>query len=645
VALLVLRFRGNTNPFRSCVALLVVLLLSPVGSNASAADSKRIVLLHSFGRDFKPWGEYARAIRSELERQSPWRLDIADHSLMTARFSDENPEAPFVEYLRVLFSKQPPDLILSIGAPAAGFVQRHRQDLFGRIPMLFTAVEQRRIRFTEVTPYDTVVAVAHNFPIIVENILHVLPDTKHIAVVTGASPNERFWSEEIRREFKPFEKKVAFKWFTGLSFEEILKQSAALPPNSAIYWFLMSVDGAGISHEGAAALRRLHAVANAPIFSDNESFFGGDLVGGPMHSVDEGAQQAVSVALRILGGERPSEVKVPFTSYATPKFDWRELQRWGISESRLPPGSEVRFREPTAWERYRWQLTSISLALVVLLAITTWLLLERYGRHRAEARSRSLSLEVMHLNRAAEAGALSASFAHDLAQPLVAIALNAKRARTLISAGQADLGKLHEAVLDITHAHDHAARIIGQFRKLLKRESDDEAQEIDINAAIADALTILSSEAKQRRIVLRTEGHGGPLLVRADPVHLLQVLLNLTTNAMDAAADSVARQIVIRTTLRQDSNVEVTVTDSGSGIPDHKLRQIFDTFYTTKAHGTGLGLSIARTIVETYGGTIWAENRAEGGAVIHFIIPLSADCPEQASSQPETKTSEAATAA
>jgi hypothetical protein len=112
---------------------------------------------------------------------------------------------------------------------------------------------------------------------------------------------------------------VAFKWFTGLSFQEMLEQSSALPPHSAIYWFLMSVDGAGISHEGAQALRRLHDVANAPIFSDNESFFGGHLVGGPMHSVGEGTDQAVSVALRILSGEKPSDIKLPPTRYATPK--------------------------------------------------------------------------------------------------------------------------------------------------------------------------------------------------------------------------------------------------------------------------------------------------------------------------------------
>ena len=101
---------------------------------ALAAEHKRVMLLHSFGQDFKPWSEYAKDIRAELKRQSPWPLDIIENSLVTARFSDENPEAPFVEYLSALFANRPLDVIVSIGAPAADFVQRHRRRLFPATP-------------------------------------------------------------------------------------------------------------------------------------------------------------------------------------------------------------------------------------------------------------------------------------------------------------------------------------------------------------------------------------------------------------------------------------------------------------------------------------------------------------------------------
>jgi C4-dicarboxylate-specific signal transduction histidine kinase len=142
----------------------------------------------------------------------------------------------------------------------------------------------------------------------------------------------------------------------------------------------------------------------------------------------------------------------------------------------------------------------------------------------------------------------------------------------------------------------------------------------DLNVVIADALSILSTEADQRQVVLHAERLRRPLLVSANPVHLLQVLLNLATNAMDAMANipTDARRIAIRTDLLADSKVEVAAIDSGPGIPDQKIGEIFNAFYTTKQHGTGLGLSIARTIVETYGGK--SGLKTEQKAVQQFIL-------------------------
>ena len=365
----------------ACVGA-TILLLATLGT--AAAESKRVLMLHSFGRDFKPWSEYARTIRAELDRQSPWPLEITEHSLMSARSSDENPEAPFVEYLRALHATRPLDLIVSLGAPAVAFVQRHRQQLFADTPMVFTAVEQRRVQYSNLTPNDTVVAVAHSFPAVFENILRVLPETKTVAVVNGNSLNERYWLEEMRREVRRFANRISFIWYSDLSFEEILKHAASLPPHSAIFWHLMNVDAAGVVHEGDTGLPRLHAVANAPIFSYDDSFFGRAIVGGPMHSVLEGSRATAAVAIRVLGGEKPGDIKEPPIGFATPKFDWREMQRWGISERRLPPGSEIHFRDPTAWDQYRAQILLVCAVVLVQSALIAWLIYTRRKRRRSE---------------------------------------------------------------------------------------------------------------------------------------------------------------------------------------------------------------------------------------------------------------------
>ena len=117
----------------------------------------------------------------------------------------------------------------------------------------------------------------------------------------------------------------------------------------------------------------------------------------------------------------------------------------------------------------------------------------------------------------------------------------------------------------------------------------------------------------------------GALPVRADQVHLQQVIINLAANGLDAMLDCAPekRRLALQTVKVGESEVEVSVADTGTGIPDDKLKDVFKTFFTTKPQGTGLGLSIARTIIETYGGRIWAENRLGGGAVFRFTLPLA----------------------
>jgi hypothetical protein len=205
--------------------------------------------------------------------------------------------------------------------------------------MVLTAVEQRLVDRKLQTNNDTVISVYNGFSAFFGSILRVLPDTQTIAVVIGASPLENFWLKN----------RVAFVSYADLSFEEILKRATALSPHTALFWGLMSVNAAG-THEGDIALRSLHAIANAPIFSFQEVYFDGDTVGG-MHSIDESSRQTANASIRILGGEKPGDIKVQPIGFASPKYDWREMQRWGISESNLPPGSEVLFREPRIWEK------------------------------------------------------------------------------------------------------------------------------------------------------------------------------------------------------------------------------------------------------------------------------------------------------
>jgi signal transduction histidine kinase len=615
---------SHTRCFRPIFWIALCFILIAGNETSFADETKRVMLLHSFGPDVKPWSDYARAIRNELNRQSPRPLNIYEHSLVTARSSDENPEIPFVQYLRALYAESQPDLIVSIGAPAAAFVQRHRHELFPTVPMLLTIVDQSRVRYSNLTDNDAVVAVSIDYLSAFRNIVQVLPDTKSVIVVVGSSPIEKYWKKEIGRQVAPLTGRINLQWTDDLSFEDFLKRASELPSYTAIFWELMVVDAAGVPYEEGSALAKLRAVSAAPIFSYTDAFFGKEIVGGPHVPVLEAGQRTAEVAIRILAGEKPSDIKVPSVGMASPKFDWRELQRWGIDESRLPANSEVYFREPSAWERYWWQITIIIATILTQAMLIQGLLYQRYRRRKAEVESVQRRAELAHVNRHVVTSGMSAAIAHEINQPLTAIMSNAEAAELLLKSKKPNIVELKNILTDIRDDDRRASEIIRRLRELMSNKNVDLKPQ-DLNEIVREAFEITTIQARNFGIKIRQDLAGDPLPILGDPIQLQQVVLNLTVNSIDAVKENhkTQKEIIAQTVRLNDSTVEFSISDSGPGIATEKIDQIFNAFFTTKAAGMGMGLSIARTIIEAHEGVIWAENKAGGGAIFHFRLNIA----------------------
>ena len=493
--------------------------------------------------------------------------------------------------------------------------------------MVFTAVEQRRIQYSVLTASDAVVPIWIDFLALVKSILQVLPETKNVLVITGASPIERFWQGEIRREVMSLADRVSLTFDDDLSFEEILKHTTELPPHSAILWESMIVDAAGVVYDADASFKRLHAVAKAPIFGYYEPNIGEGSVGGPYTAVLATSRQTAATAVRILGGERPGGIRVTPIEFATPKFDWREMQRWGISQRRLPPGAEVEFREPSAWESFRWQIIFICAVVLAQAALILLLLHERGRRQLAEAQSRRRMSQLSHANRVATVGELTASIAHEINQPLGAIQTNAETLDLILESSAPDLGEIKEIVADIRNDQKRASGVIRHLRSLYKK-APFEIEDIDLNQIVRETenlVSSLSALAVARRVNLSTYITSDPLPIRGDRIQLEQVILNLIVNAIDAMSDvpSAKRYVTIRTA-RSSCVAELTISDAGPGIPPEKLQEVFEPFFMTKAQGMGIGLSIVRTIVEAHDGHIVAENQVGGkGAAFRITLPLA----------------------
>ncbi|KJC37688.1 ATPase [Bradyrhizobium sp. LTSP857] len=605
--------------------LLAVCLLSGAAGAAERSargELKRVLVLHSFGREFRPWSEYARSIKAGLEQQSRWPLDIQEHALLSARFNNPGPEAPFVDYLHSLYEGAPPDIVLSIGAPAARFVQRYRQTLFPDTPIVLTVVEQRLVNRLDLTDNDVVVSVHNDFMAVFDDILRVLPDTKTVAMVIGASPLEKFWIDEVKRELKPLGNRVSLTWYSDLAFDEVLKRAANLPPNTVLFWGLMSVDAAGIVYEGDIALRSLHAVANAPIFSYQEAFFG-STVGGPMQLTGETSRKTVDAVIRILGGEKPAGIKYETIEFGTPRYDWRELQRWSISESNLPPGSEIMFRDPGLWETYRWQLLLIAAVILVQTGLISVLLHERRRRQVAEVESLQRLAELAHANRYSAVGELTTSIAHELNQPLGSILTNAETAELMLKGASPDIDEIRQILGDIRRDDQRASEVIRRLRSVLKK-TPFEIKNLKLNDTVREAIGLVAAVADGRRIALTYVPPSTDLHVKGDAVQLQQVVLNLIINAMDAVADADMRKREVSVaTVRVGNQAEIKIADTGPGISSGDLANVFNPFFSTKPQGMGMGLAIAKTIVEAHHGTIDVENLPRGGAVFSIRLPIT----------------------
>src|SRR5450755_844119 len=348
----------------------------------------------------------------------------------------------------------------------------------------------------------------------------------------------------------------------------------------------------------------------------------GKIVGGPMWSPTEGARATAAAAVRMLGGEKASGIKVRPIEFSVPKYDWRQLRRWNISESRLPVGSEVLFREPTAWERYSWQLALITAVILAQAGLISALLNAHRRRRLAEVQSRQRMAELAHVNRFSTAGVLTASIAHEINQPLGAILTNAETADEILNSPSPDIAELKDIVKDILQDDRRAGEVIRRMRSLLKK-APFELKNIDLNDLVRETVEFLSALAIARRVELLSLITPDALPILGDRIQLQQVILNLVVNGIDAMKDTpTENRIIIIWTSRAENFAELSVLDHGSGISVDKLKTVFEPFYTSKAEGMGMGLSIARTIVEAHYGLIWAENRDHGGASFQIRLPL-----------------------
>jgi signal transduction histidine kinase len=487
------------------------------------------------------------------------------------------------------------------------------------VPTYFSNANDAIVQTLQLPPNFTGQKFKINIGLTIELIQQVLPRTKRIVLV-GNSPQQDVYRPFFSQELAPYAKQFAITDLRGKPIDEMLRAIAHLDQDTVIYRTGLSRDASGKIYDSFALMAMITKAANRPVFVDYMPFIGLGTLGGVAIDPEPQGRNAAAMVKLILQGQRPNAIPVSQLQFQ-PSFDWRELKRWGISESSLPSNSKVLFYMPTVWEQYRIQIALTAAVIATLSMLVMALLIERRRRAQAVAESRARLAELAHLNRNATAMVYSGAIAHELNQPLAAILSNAQAAKMMLATAPPALEEISQILNDIEVADRRASELIRSMRGLLKK-GEVKHEAIDMNDIVKSAVAFISPEARVRQASLRVRLTDSAVYVLGDQIQLQQVLINLIINSMDAMSERSApsRVVEIATAIQTEESISVTVTDAGPGF-SCDLSTIFQSFTTTKVHGTGLGLAITAALIREHCGTITAENLENRGARVTIVLP------------------------
>jgi signal transduction histidine kinase len=629
-----------TVPYWSYLLCPLLLAASAAGAWGAAEGERprRVLMVHSFGSSAPPFTTHSTAFEAAIKRDlGTAAVDLDEVSLAMARYAQPDMEEAFAEFLGKRLSVWQPDLVVPIGSPAGRFVAKFRDKLFPRTPVVYTGMDRRTLPADALADNATFVGETLDLKGLVEDMLLLDPETNHVVVILGATPLERYWAAELQRAFEPFAGRVKFTWANDLPFEQMLGLVSTLPRHSFVLLGLLLRDASGVTYNEDAALARLHAVSRAPINGLFQNQVGLGIVGGRLYQGELEGVVAASVAARIVRGEPASGIPPREIGTREPTYDWRELRRWGFDESRLPAGSVVLFRERTTWERYRWHVGAAAAVILTQAVLIFALFVQLRRRRAAEAARRSAEAdahqrraELAHLARVASLGELTATLAHELSQPLSAIASNAAAGERILAGPALNLAEVRDSLADIASDTRRAAEVIGRLRAMLKRGVPLEFGPVDLNDVVRTVERLVRSDGVRHGVTVELGLATDLAPVTGDVIQLQQVVMNLMLNAFAAMGQlspqpQTRRLLIVRTRATADgSEVRAEFEDTGVGIAADVIGRLFEPFVTTKAEGLGMGLSICRSILEQHHGTIRAANNPAGvGATFSLTLPAS----------------------
>lgn len=584
---------------------MALLASAGVDSPPAAAQQKQVLVLHAVRRDAQIASLGDSKLPRMLDRGLPDTIDYHAEYLDLPRFPQPEYQAALRDFLRHKYEANRFDVILAMHEVALQFLAAYRDELFPGAPVIFTTTSPNTRRLPNSTGILAPVDLAGTLDLVAA----MQPQVRRVVVVAGADRGDGEFERLARDQFERFERRFAFDYLTELPTGELERRLASLTPDTIVYYLLVSRDGGGESHHPLEYLDRIVKCASVPVYSWVDSTMGRGILGGSLKSQSKQLDAMGELALRVLRGEPADRIPTSLSDLHVTQVDWRQLRRWGISEARVPDGTMVMFKEPSAWDRYKTYIVAAVAVILAQSALMGALLVQRSRRRRAELQVRHGQGELRQsYDRIRDlAGRLlgaqdterlriARELHDDVSQQLALLSSDLELLSGLADAESSDLADdaLRRVQTVSRTVHDLSHQLYPAKLQLI---------------GLVPSLRSLQSEVTKRGLPV-TFTHDG--VAASLPGDLTLSLFRVAQEALqNAAKHSQAR--AVRMHLRgTGETLTLTISDDGVG------------FDPREAVGSSLGLVSMRERIEAVGGTLQIHSTPGAGTRLEVIVPGSA---------------------
>jgi signal transduction histidine kinase len=639
-----LRLAGHKT--RILQAVILMLLCSAATTVLEANEPYRVLVLHSFRSSLPVTSDwYAGIVRGfssapdlhvEIDSESPNLARLINTD--STQIADKKQLTWLLDFYRKNYQDHKPHLIISTDTPALRFLLIHGEDLFPDVPIVFADADRDFVAAQKLPPNVTGVTNFLDISGTLELALRLHPDTQRVAMIVGSAQYDKAMERVAQSAIESFADRVEFVWLRGMPVDELVPALNALPERTVALYLVQTQDRIGKQYVPRAMLQAFSVAAKVPVYGLWDTLLEHGIVGGRLVTVEEDGYQAAKLAVRIFRGVAPADLPVVDRLANPAIFDGVELARWDIKENRLPAGSQIRHHPISTWVRYRTEIT-LAFAVIIMQGVMIAALIlsrrrlrqaqtalhqENDRRGEVETLAARLRERIARFSKQRSLGTMATTIAHEINQPLIAIQNYAQAAKRRIQENVEDKSKLIELFAKIQSQAERAGAITQHVRTLINTREPQLSRTV-LSPLIEEVIGMMESECEARGCRLVFESAVDLPAVFADTLQVQLVLVNLLYNAAQSVSASDESDKLISVDVRQRDNQElqVSVIDSGPGVPPVRVESIFEPLYSDTSSGMGMGLAICRDIIDAHGGRIWYEPNPDGGAIFRFTLRIA----------------------